>query len=44
MAYRTRDHSSRLHTLSALALIGVFWVALLSSALPGRCCRVHADE
>jgi predicted Zn-dependent protease len=31
MAYRTRDHSSRLHTLSALALIGVFWVALLSS-------------
>ena len=31
MAYRTLDHSSRLHTMSALALIGVFWVALLSS-------------
>jgi len=32
MAYRTLDHSSRLHTMSALALIGVFWVALLSSS------------
>ena len=31
MAYRTLGHSSRLHTLSALALVVMFWVALLSS-------------